>query len=98
LAVFTPFNILANNFLPLNVALVVSQNVRHQLKEVLMKNDSSSKYNNYLVASFVMFLGLVYNVFEQDFIGSGVFLVSAIVFLSLGIIKNRAKTKESSAE
>ena len=45
-----------------------------------------------------MFLGLVYNVFEQDFIGPGVFLVSAIVFLSLGIIKNRAKTKESSAE
>jgi hypothetical protein len=84
--------------LPIIRALVVSQNVRHQLKEVLMKNDSSSKYNNYLVASFVMFLGLVYNVFEQDFIGSGVFLVSAIVFLSLGIIKNRAKTKENSAE
>jgi hypothetical protein len=94
----TSFHILASYYSPLKTALVVSQNVRHQLKEVLMKNDSSSKYNNYLVASFVMFLGLVYNVFEQDFIGSGVFLVSAIVFLSLGIIKNRAKTKESSAE
>ncbi|NRB25576.1 hypothetical protein [Shewanella sp.] len=54
-----------------------------------MKNDSSSKFNNYVVASFIMLLGLVYNVFEQDFIGSGVFLISAIVFLSLGIIKNR---------
>lgn len=56
-----------------------------------MKNDSSSKFNNYVVASFIMLLGLVYNVFEQDFIGSGVFLISAIVFLSLGIIKNRKK-------
>jgi len=63
-----------------------------------MKNDSSSKYNNYLIASFIMFLGLIYNVFEQDFIGSGVFLISAVVFLSLGIIKKRATTKESSVD
>ncbi|MGI2146156.1 hypothetical protein [Shewanella frigidimarina] len=63
-----------------------------------MKNDSSSKYNNYLIASFIMFLGLIYNVFEQDFIGSGVFLISAIVFLSLGIIKKRTTTKESSVD
>ncbi|MGI1999546.1 hypothetical protein [Shewanella frigidimarina] len=63
-----------------------------------MKNDSSSKYSNYLIASFIMFLGLIYNVFEQDFIGSGVFLISAIVFLSLGIIKKRTTTKESSVD
>ncbi|MBB1371129.1 hypothetical protein FGD67_18125 [Colwellia sp. M166] len=63
-----------------------------------MKNDSSSKSNNYLIASFIMFLGLIYNVFEQDFIGSGVFLISAIVFLSLSIIKKRTTTKESSVD
>ncbi|MDO6507858.1 hypothetical protein Q4506_12925 [Colwellia sp. 4_MG-2023] len=63
-----------------------------------MKNDSSSKSNNYLIASFIMFLGLIYNVFEQDFIGSGVFLISAIVFLSLGIIKKRTTTKENSVD
>jgi len=63
-----------------------------------MKNDSSSKSNNYLIGSFIMFLGLIYNVFEQDFIGSGVFLISAIVFLSLGIIKKRTTTKESSVD
>jgi hypothetical protein len=63
-----------------------------------MKNDSSSKSNNYLVASFIMFLGLVYNVVEKDFIGSGVFLISTIVLLSLGIIKKHATTKESSVD
>jgi hypothetical protein len=60
-----------------------------------MKSDSSSKYNNYLIASFIMFLGLIYNVFEQDFIGSGVFLISAVVFLYLGRIKKLGATKES---
>lgn len=63
-----------------------------------MKSDSSSKYNNYLIASFIMFLGLIYNVFEQDFIGSGVFLISAVVFLYLGRIKKRGATKESSVD
>ncbi|GGI91185.1 hypothetical protein [Shewanella gelidii] len=63
-----------------------------------MKNDSSSKYNNYLIVSFIMFLGLIYNVFEQDFTGSGVFLISTVVFLSFGIIKKRAPTKDSSVD
>jgi hypothetical protein len=58
-----------------------------------MESKSSSKY--YLSASFIMFLGLIYNVIEQDFFGSGVFLISSIVFLSLGIIKNSAAKKES---
>lgn len=35
-----------------------------------------------------MLLGLAYNVIEQDFFGSGIFLVSSIVFLALGILKN----------
>ena len=62
-----------------------------------MKNDSSSKPRYYLGASFIMFLGLIYNVIEQDLFGSGVFLISSTVFLSLGIIKKRATTKDSSA-
>jgi hypothetical protein len=62
-----------------------------------MKNDSSSKPSYYLGASFIMFLGLIYNVIEQDLFGSGVFLISSTVFLSLSIIKKRATTKDSSA-
>lgn len=62
-----------------------------------MKNDSSSKYNYYLGASLIMFLGFIYNIIEQDLFGSGVFLISSTVFLSLGIIKKRATTKDSSS-
>lgn len=58
-----------------------------------MRSESSFKY--YLSASFIMFLFLIYNVIEQDFFGSGVFLISAIVFLSLGVIKSRGVKKES---
>lgn len=60
-----------------------------------MESKSSSKSKYYLSASFIMFLGLIYNIIEQDFFGSGVFLISSVVCLSLGIIKNRADKKES---
>jgi hypothetical protein len=42
-----------------------------------------------------MAIGLAYNVIEQDFIGSTVFLISFIVFLSLGLIKKRKSQKET---
>ncbi|MBU2925843.1 hypothetical protein Q4506_06620 [Colwellia sp. 4_MG-2023] len=56
-----------------------------------MKSKPSSKY--YLSASFIMLLGLIYNVIEQDFWGSGVFLISSIIFLTLGIIEKRTLKK-----
>lgn len=61
-----------------------------------MKNDSSTTTNYYLGASLIMFLGFIYNVIQQDLFGSGVFLISSTVFLSLGIIKKRATTKDIS--
>jgi hypothetical protein len=33
-----------------------------------------------LSAFFIMFLGLIYNVIEQDLFSSGLFLISAAVF------------------
>jgi hypothetical protein len=49
----------------------------------------------YFGAAFIMLLGLVYNVIEQDFLGSGIFLVSSIVFLSIGILKKRSFSKSN---
>lgn len=43
-----------------------------------------------------MLLGLIYNVIEQDFLGAGVFLVSLIVFLSIGILKKQSFSKSNS--
>jgi hypothetical protein len=51
----------------------------------------------YFGAAFVMLLGLVYNVIEQDFLGSGIFLVSSIVFLSIGILKKRSFSKSKTS-
>jgi membrane-bound ClpP family serine protease len=49
----------------------------------------------YFAAAFIMLLGLVYNVIEQDFLGSGIFLVSSIVFLSIGILRKRSFSKSN---
>lgn len=49
----------------------------------------------YFAAAFIMLLGLAYNVIEQDFFGSGIFLVSSIVFLALGILKKRLPSKSN---
>jgi len=49
----------------------------------------------YFGAAFIMLLGLVYNVIEQDFLGSGIFLVSSIVFLSIGILRKRSFSKSN---
>ncbi|GAW97330.1 MULTISPECIES: hypothetical protein [Colwellia] len=63
-----------------------------------MQKDSTSKSKSksYFSGSFIMFLGLIYNIIEQDFFGSAIFLISSVVFLSQGIIKKRAIIKESS--
>lgn len=50
----------------------------------------------YFGAAFIMLLGLIYNVIEQDFLGAGVFLVSLIVFLSIGILKKQSFSKSNS--
>ncbi|QGS50211.1 MULTISPECIES: hypothetical protein [Shewanella] len=50
----------------------------------------------YFGAAFIMLLGLAYNVIEQDFFGSGIFLVSSIVFLAIGILKKRSPSKSNS--
>lgn len=50
----------------------------------------------YFGAAFIMLLGLVYNVIEQDFFGASIFLVSSIVFLVIGILKNRLFKKSNS--
>jgi hypothetical protein len=50
----------------------------------------------YFGAAFIMLLGLIYNVIEQDFLGAGVFLVSLIVFLSIGILKKLSFSKSNS--
>jgi hypothetical protein len=60
-----------------------------------MSKKSSSQFKSYFGASFIMAIGLAYNVIEQDFIGSTVFLISSIVFLSLGLIKKRKSQKET---
>ena len=49
----------------------------------------------YFGAAFIMLLGLVYNVIEQDFLGSGIFLVSSIVFLSIGMLRKRSFSKSN---
>jgi membrane-bound ClpP family serine protease len=49
----------------------------------------------YFGAAFIMLLGLIYNVIEQDFLGSGIFLVSSIVFLSIGILRKRSFSKSN---
>jgi membrane-bound ClpP family serine protease len=49
----------------------------------------------YFAAAFIMLLGLVYNVIEQDFLGSGIFLVSSLVFLSIGILRKRSFSKSN---
>lgn len=49
----------------------------------------------YFGAALIMLLGLVYNVIEQDFLGSGIFLVSLIVFLFIGILNKRAVSKSN---
>jgi len=43
-----------------------------------------------------MAIGLVFNLVEKDFVGSTIFFISSIVFLSLALIKKRA-TKETNA-
>jgi len=58
-----------------------------------MKNSISY----YFGAAFIMLLGLVYNVIEQDFLGAGIFLISSIVFLAVGILKKRTFSKSNSA-
>ena len=50
----------------------------------------------YFGAAFIMLLGLIYNVIEQDFLGAGVFLVSLIVFLSIGMLKKLSFSKSNS--
>ena len=50
----------------------------------------------YFGAAFIMLFGLIYNVIEQDFLGAGVFLVSLIVFLSIGMLKKLSFSKSNS--
>ena len=60
-----------------------------------MESKSSYKSNYHFSASFIMLLGFIYNVLEKDVFGSSVFLISSVVFLSLGVIKKRAISKEN---
>ena len=64
-----------------------------------MKSSSPSKpkYNYYLTAALIMFLGLIYNLIEQDIIGSAVFLISSIVFISLSLMNKKHNKKENTA-
>jgi len=38
-----------------------------------MKNSVTTKSSSYFSMALIMFIGLIYNVIEQDFFGSGVF-------------------------
>ncbi|WP_190273603.1 hypothetical protein [Shewanella halifaxensis] len=55
-----------------------------------MKTSLLSKPSGYYWASLIMFLGLIYNVIEQDLFGSAIFLISSAIFLSVGFVKGRA--------
>lgn len=50
----------------------------------------------YFAAAFITLLGGIYNVIEQDFIGASIFLVSSVVLLAIGILKNRSVSKSNS--
>ncbi|MGS0682406.1 hypothetical protein ACVBIL_14730 [Shewanella sp. 125m-7] len=62
-----------------------------------MKTNLLSKSSDYFIGSFVMFLGLLYNLVEQDLFGSTAFLLSTVIFLLIGFIKYRASKRYSSA-
>ena len=63
-----------------------------------MKRLFSSKNSSYFIAAFIMFLGFVYNFINQDLFGSGIFFVSAVVFLFIAITKKRSLSKLKSTE
>jgi hypothetical protein len=48
--------------------------------------------------ALIMFIGLIYNVIEQDFFGSGVFLISSVVFVLVAVIKGRPLSKSTKSD
>lgn len=55
-----------------------------------MKTSLLSKPSGYFWGSLIMFLGLIYNVIEQDLFGSALFLFSSVILLSIGCVKSRS--------
>ncbi|MBB1267835.1 hypothetical protein [Shewanella sp. SR44-3] len=52
-----------------------------------MKTNTVKKSQYYFIASGSLSLGLIYNVIEQDIIGTSVFLSAALLCLFFGFIK-----------
>ena len=63
-----------------------------------MKNSVTTKSRSYFSMALIMFIGLIYNVIEQDFFGSGVFLISSVVFVLVAVIKGRPLSKSTKSD
>ena len=63
-----------------------------------MKNSVTTKSCSYFSMALIMFIGLIYNVIEQDFFGSGVFLISSVVFVLVAVIKGRPLLKSTKSD
>lgn len=55
-----------------------------------MSSRFTSAARRYFWGSLIMFLGLIYNLIEQDLFGSAIFLFSSVTLLSIGFAKSRA--------
>ena len=58
-----------------------------------MKSNLLSKANDYFIGALVLFFGLIYNVFEQDFFGVTAFAILATLFLLIGVFKCRKPSR-----
>ena len=63
-----------------------------------MKNSVTTKSSSYFSMALIMFIGLIYNVIEQDFFGLGVFLISSVVFVLVAVIKGRPLLKSTKSD
>ena len=55
---------------------------------------SSSNSSHYFWSSFIVSLGAMYNIYAEDSIVSGVFILMSAVLLSIGLVKGFASTKD----
>ena len=60
-----------------------------------MSSKLTSTARGYFCGSLIMFVGLIYNLIEQDLIGSAVFLLFAVIFLSKGLLKSKASSNNA---
>ncbi|GIU44431.1 hypothetical protein TUM4438_15610 [Shewanella sairae] len=54
-----------------------------------MKTKLLSKASDYFIGAFMMSLGLVYNLVEQDIFGSVAFSISLLIFVVVALVKLR---------